>query len=190
MLHDAFAGRRALRRAVSPKQVTDGLSKTACSQRTTVRRRDTLGRVGQRPQYLSQKRDDANQSASGSSNEIGSPHPGGASLVFCDAHVEFVCRDNRPSGAQRHAHQGGRRAMRNRLCSDRLRFRSYCKCRPGARFFHIRRHPVLGRHRDEPCRDRDRLVGWFDNPAGVGLGFSLERRRAWSRHAHRGRERR
>ena len=23
-------------------------------------------------------------------NEIGSPHPSGASLVFCDAHVEFV----------------------------------------------------------------------------------------------------
>ena len=25
-----------------------------------------------------------------SGNEIGSPHPGGASLVFCDARVEFV----------------------------------------------------------------------------------------------------
>jgi prepilin-type processing-associated H-X9-DG protein len=23
-------------------------------------------------------------------NEIGSPHPGGASLAFCDGHVEFV----------------------------------------------------------------------------------------------------
>lgn len=28
--------------------------------------------------------------ASGLGNDIGSPHPGGASLVFCDNHVEFL----------------------------------------------------------------------------------------------------
>jgi prepilin-type processing-associated H-X9-DG protein len=75
--------------AVAPKQITDGLSKTACVAESTYRRRDGYAEWANGHNIFSQ-----NQSTPingvGLDNEIGSAHPGGASLVFCDAHVEFL----------------------------------------------------------------------------------------------------
>jgi prepilin-type processing-associated H-X9-DG protein len=31
--------------------------------------------------------------SSGLGNDIGSPHPGGAAVAFCDAHVQFLSND-------------------------------------------------------------------------------------------------
>jgi prepilin-type processing-associated H-X9-DG protein len=74
---------------VGPKQVTDGLSKTACVAESTYRRRDTYAEWANGRNIFSQK-DSTPINGIGFNNEIGSAHPGGASLAFCDAHVEFL----------------------------------------------------------------------------------------------------
>jgi prepilin-type N-terminal cleavage/methylation domain-containing protein/prepilin-type processing-associated H-X9-DG protein len=74
---------------VFPKQVSDGLSKTALIAETVVRREAESEWVnGQN--LLAQDEATPMNVARSAGGEIGSPHPGGASLVFCDAHVEFV----------------------------------------------------------------------------------------------------
>jgi prepilin-type N-terminal cleavage/methylation domain-containing protein/prepilin-type processing-associated H-X9-DG protein len=74
---------------VSAKQITDGLSKTTSVAESTYRRRDGYAEWANGHNIFSQ-----NQSTPingvGLYNEIGSAHPGGASILFCDSHVEFV----------------------------------------------------------------------------------------------------
>jgi len=74
--------------AVQPKQVTDGLSKTACIAEFWKRRQsDTVWINGQN---IFAQEQSTPVNGVGLAKEIGSPHPNGAQLVFCDAHVEFV----------------------------------------------------------------------------------------------------
>jgi prepilin-type processing-associated H-X9-DG protein len=74
---------------VAPKQVIDGLSKTACIAETAVRRQTESEWVNGQNIFAQDESTPINgRRAAG--NEIGSPHPGGASLAFCDAHVEFL----------------------------------------------------------------------------------------------------
>jgi prepilin-type N-terminal cleavage/methylation domain-containing protein/prepilin-type processing-associated H-X9-DG protein len=74
---------------VAPKQVIDGLSKTACVGESTYRRRDGYAEWANGHNIFSQNQTTPINGI-GLYNEIGSAHPGGASLAFCDAHVEFL----------------------------------------------------------------------------------------------------
>jgi prepilin-type processing-associated H-X9-DG protein len=75
---------------VAPKAVTDGLSKTASIAELETRRKDATTEWVNGQNTLSQNETNPINGTNGLDDEIGSPHPGGASLVFCDAHVEFV----------------------------------------------------------------------------------------------------
>jgi prepilin-type N-terminal cleavage/methylation domain-containing protein len=75
--------------AVAPEQVTDGLSKTACVAETVDRRESETEWVNGQSIFAQQESAPINFDVD-PGNEIGSPHPGGALLAFCDAHVEFV----------------------------------------------------------------------------------------------------
>jgi hypothetical protein len=74
---------------VAPKQITDGLSKTACVGESTYRRRDIYAEWANGHNIFSQKQTTPINGI-GLFNEIGSAHPDGASLAFCDAHVDFI----------------------------------------------------------------------------------------------------
>lgn len=74
---------------VAPKRVVDGLSKTASIAETVVRRETESEWVNGQNIFAHDESTPMNTPRD-AGNEIGSPHPGGASLVFCDAHVEFV----------------------------------------------------------------------------------------------------
>jgi prepilin-type N-terminal cleavage/methylation domain-containing protein/prepilin-type processing-associated H-X9-DG protein len=75
--------------AVPPEQVTDGLSKTACVAETVDRRESETEWVNGESIFAQQESAPINFDVD-PGNEIGSPHPNGAMLAFCDAHVEFV----------------------------------------------------------------------------------------------------
>jgi prepilin-type processing-associated H-X9-DG protein len=76
--------------AVAPKQVTDGMSKTASIAEASARR------LAQETEWVNGNNVFAQEASTPINgpviqiNEIGSPHPGGAALAFCDGHVEFV----------------------------------------------------------------------------------------------------
>jgi len=74
---------------VSPKQVVDGLSKTAAIAETTVRRETESEWINGQNIFAQDEASPINHRRA-AGNEVGSPHPGGASLAFCDGHVEFV----------------------------------------------------------------------------------------------------
>jgi prepilin-type processing-associated H-X9-DG protein len=75
---------------VAPKAVTDGLSKTASIAELETRRKPATTEWVNGQNTLSQNETNPINGTNGLDDEIGSAHPGGASLVFCDAHVEFV----------------------------------------------------------------------------------------------------
>lgn len=75
--------------AVAPKEVVDGLSKTACIAESKIRRHANLMEWVNGLNIFAQEQSTPVNGV-GLENEIGSPHPGGASLAFCDGHVEFI----------------------------------------------------------------------------------------------------
>jgi prepilin-type N-terminal cleavage/methylation domain-containing protein/prepilin-type processing-associated H-X9-DG protein len=74
---------------VPPRAITDGLSKTVCVAESTYRRQYGYAEWANGHNIFSQEQSTP-INGKGLNNEIGSAHPGGASLVFCDAHVEFT----------------------------------------------------------------------------------------------------
>jgi prepilin-type processing-associated H-X9-DG protein/prepilin-type N-terminal cleavage/methylation domain-containing protein len=88
-LGDEWLGVMLYEEPVAPREITDGLAKTACIAETVLRRRIESEWVNGHNLFAHEGSSPINQ-ASGLGNEIGSPHPGGASLVFCDGHVEFI----------------------------------------------------------------------------------------------------
>jgi prepilin-type N-terminal cleavage/methylation domain-containing protein/prepilin-type processing-associated H-X9-DG protein len=88
-LSDQWLGVMLYDEAVTPRTITDGLSKTACIAETVLRRQIESEWINGNNVFAQEALTPINVS-SGLGNDIGSPHPGGASLVFCDAHVEFV----------------------------------------------------------------------------------------------------
>jgi len=74
---------------VTPKQITDGLSKTACVAEAALRRVPAMMEWVNGLNIFAQEQSTP-INGSGLDNEIGSPHPGGALVAFCDAHVAFV----------------------------------------------------------------------------------------------------
>jgi prepilin-type N-terminal cleavage/methylation domain-containing protein len=75
--------------AVYPRHVVDGLSKTASLAETVVRRETECEWVNGQNIFAQDESTPINVRRD-AGNEIGSPHPGGASVVFCDARVEFL----------------------------------------------------------------------------------------------------
>jgi prepilin-type processing-associated H-X9-DG protein/prepilin-type N-terminal cleavage/methylation domain-containing protein len=76
---------------IEPKQVVDGLSKTASVAETVVRRQTETEWVNGQNIFAHDESTPINVRRD-AGNEIGSPHPGGASVAFCDAHVEFIAQ--------------------------------------------------------------------------------------------------
>lgn len=77
---------------VTAAQVEDGLSRTVTVGEALIRRhsqnewncgRNVFAHEGTTPINV----------WSGLGNDVGGPHPGGAAVVFCDAHVEFLSSD-------------------------------------------------------------------------------------------------
>lgn len=81
---------------VAPKQVTDGLSHTATIAETISRRVTETEWINGQNVFAQDEETPINpawtdeEKQTNSGNEIGSPHPGGALVVFCDARVEFL----------------------------------------------------------------------------------------------------
>jgi type II secretory pathway pseudopilin PulG len=75
--------------SIAPKQVIDGLSKTAAIAETVARRQTETEWVNGQNIFAQDESTPINVRRD-AGNEIGSPHPGGASVVFCDARVEFI----------------------------------------------------------------------------------------------------
>jgi hypothetical protein len=88
-LRDGALGVLIYEEPVAPKQVIDGLSKTACIAETVVRRQTESEWVNGQNIFAQDESTPINRRRA-AGNEIGSPHAGGASLAFCDARVEFV----------------------------------------------------------------------------------------------------
>lgn len=88
-LNDESLGVMLYEDAVAPREITDGLSKTACVAETVLRRQVESEWINGNNVFAQEASTPINIS-SGLGNEIGSPHPGGALLTFCDAHVQFV----------------------------------------------------------------------------------------------------
>jgi prepilin-type N-terminal cleavage/methylation domain-containing protein/prepilin-type processing-associated H-X9-DG protein len=74
---------------VAPREIVDGLSRTAAIAETLLRRQTESEWINGH-NVFAQEADTPINRASGIGNDIGGPHKGGASLVFCDGHVEFV----------------------------------------------------------------------------------------------------
>jgi prepilin-type N-terminal cleavage/methylation domain-containing protein/prepilin-type processing-associated H-X9-DG protein len=80
---------------VAPMQVTDGLSKTAAVAEAIARRVTEMEWINGQNIFAQDEATPINVLRAGvdegtAGNEIGSPHPGGALVAFCDAHVEFL----------------------------------------------------------------------------------------------------
>jgi prepilin-type processing-associated H-X9-DG protein len=88
-LRDEWLGVLLYEETVAPREIVDGLSKTACVAETILRRQIESEWVNGHNLFAHEGSTPINR-ASGLGNEIGSPHAGGASLVFCDGRVEFV----------------------------------------------------------------------------------------------------
>lgn len=74
---------------VAPRDVTDGQAKTVCIAEF-LERRTVESEWANGQNVFAQEGSTPINEPSGMGNEIGSPHPGGASVVFADGHVEFL----------------------------------------------------------------------------------------------------
>jgi prepilin-type N-terminal cleavage/methylation domain-containing protein len=88
-LRDDSLGVMLYDEGVAPKHVTDGLSKTAAISETVDRRENETEWINGQNIFAQEQAAPINEDRD-PGNEIGSPHPSGASLVFCDARVEFI----------------------------------------------------------------------------------------------------
>ena len=88
-LADQWLGTLLYNEPVQIAQITDGLSQTVSVAERKLRRQSTCEWVSGRNIFAQQKETPIN-ALSSFGNEIGSPHPGGALLAFCDGHVVFA----------------------------------------------------------------------------------------------------
>ncbi|HEX2474406.1 MAG TPA: DUF1559 domain-containing protein [Lacipirellulaceae bacterium] len=88
-IHDNSLGVLLYDEPVAPREVIDGLSKTACVAETVVRRQIESEWINGQNIFAQDESTPINVSRA-AGNEIGSPHPGGALIAFCDGHIEFV----------------------------------------------------------------------------------------------------
>jgi prepilin-type N-terminal cleavage/methylation domain-containing protein/prepilin-type processing-associated H-X9-DG protein len=100
-VNDQSLGVMLYNEPVSFKQITDGTAHTAVIGEALLRREIVMELDGQKvpttsmewtngTNIFAQQQDNAINDIHGFDNEIGSPHPGGASATFCDGHVAFL----------------------------------------------------------------------------------------------------
>lgn len=87
-LQDDSLGMMLFEEPIAPKQVTDGLSKTAIVAEARDRRVSPREWASGLNIFAQEETTPVN--GTGLANEIGSPHPDGALVAFCDARVSFV----------------------------------------------------------------------------------------------------
>jgi prepilin-type processing-associated H-X9-DG protein len=92
LLADDSLGVLVFDEAVTAAEVTDGLSQTVAAAESLVRRRPHTEWNCGRNVFAHEGTTPINV-WSELGNDIGSPHPGGAAVVYCDAHVEFLHND-------------------------------------------------------------------------------------------------
>ena len=88
-IHDNSLGVLIYDEPVAPREVIDGLSKTACVAETVVRRQIESEWINGQNIFAQDESTPINVRRP-AGNEIGSPHAGGALVAFCDGHIEFV----------------------------------------------------------------------------------------------------
>lgn len=88
-LNDESLGVLVYEVAVRPAEIRDGMSNTAAAAEL-LRRREYEDEWISGQNLFAQEATTPINSGSGLGNDIGSPHPAGAMLVFCDGHVEFM----------------------------------------------------------------------------------------------------
>jgi prepilin-type N-terminal cleavage/methylation domain-containing protein/prepilin-type processing-associated H-X9-DG protein len=88
-LNDQSIGVMVYEEAIAAREVPDGLSRTvAVAEMLHRREAETEWASGQN--LFAQGASTPVNGDSGLGNDIGSPHPGGASAAFCDGHVAFL----------------------------------------------------------------------------------------------------
>jgi prepilin-type processing-associated H-X9-DG protein len=86
---DESLGVMLYEQGVAPSEIVDGLSRTALIAETILRRQIESEWINGHNVFAHEAATPIN-GTSGIGNDIGGPHKGGASLAFCDGHVEFV----------------------------------------------------------------------------------------------------
>jgi prepilin-type processing-associated H-X9-DG protein len=92
LLADGSLGVLVFDLPVVAAQVVDGLSHTVTVGEALLRRYSTREWSCGRNTFAHEGRTPINVS-SGLGNDVGGPHPGGAAVVFCDAHTQFLADD-------------------------------------------------------------------------------------------------
>ena len=88
-LAERWLGTLVYEEPIAYRQIADGLSHTAAVAEILQRRESETEWACGHNVFAQQGETPLNR-PSGLGNEMGSPHPGGASLVFCDGHVQFL----------------------------------------------------------------------------------------------------
>jgi prepilin-type N-terminal cleavage/methylation domain-containing protein/prepilin-type processing-associated H-X9-DG protein len=88
-LEDEALGVLVYEEGIALKQIVDGISRTSAVSEILLRRVSETEWANGHNLFAQEANTPLNQS-SGLGNEIGSPHPGGAALVYCDGHVVFL----------------------------------------------------------------------------------------------------
>jgi prepilin-type N-terminal cleavage/methylation domain-containing protein/prepilin-type processing-associated H-X9-DG protein len=90
-LHDDSLGVMLYDEATAVKQIDDGTAKTAMIAEALARRVTTMEWANGHNVFAQEQTTPVNGEKG--FDEIGSPHPGGALVAFCDGHVEFLSAD-------------------------------------------------------------------------------------------------
>ena len=73
-----------------PQRIVDGLSKTIIVAEMLLRRKQSESEWGNGQNIFDHGVDTPVNNWSGLANDIGSPHVGGAQVLYCDGHVEML----------------------------------------------------------------------------------------------------
>jgi prepilin-type processing-associated H-X9-DG protein len=91
-LHDESLGVMLYDEATAIKQIDDGTAHTV-SVAEALSRRVTTSEWANGHNIFAHGQDNPVNGLTGYDNEVGSPHPGGAQVTFCDGHVDFLSDD-------------------------------------------------------------------------------------------------
>jgi prepilin-type N-terminal cleavage/methylation domain-containing protein/prepilin-type processing-associated H-X9-DG protein len=91
-LHDASLGVLLYNESIRLRDIADGTAHTAAVGEAKLRRYSSMEWTNGHNIFAQEQATPINGTG-GLDNEIGSPHPGGALVTFCDGHVAFLSED-------------------------------------------------------------------------------------------------